>query len=346
MVSEPVCVGVIGVGYWGPNLVRNFSQMQRGRCKWAADLSEERLAHMRSGYPSLQTTTDYREILADDEVDAVVIATPANTHCAIACHALAAGKHVFVEKPMATTSEECRKMNAAAAKAKRKIMVGHTFLYNNAVEHIKNLIVSGELGQILYVYINRVNLGLFRDDCNVVWDLAPHDVAILNWLLDGHPTRLTASGGSYVQPGIEDVAFINLEYPNGVLAHLHVSWIDPNKVRRLTVVGSRKMLVYDDVSTTEKLRVYDKGVNVLPHYDTFGEFQLSYRYGDIVLPRVSEGEPLKNEAEHFIACIRDGITPRSDGKNGLEVVEVLEAACKSIVEGGVGIRLNGVTSSG
>jgi len=344
-VSEPVCVGVIGVGYWGPNLVRNFSQMRGARAKWASDLSEERLEHMRSIYPSIQTTTDYQVLLDDDEVDAIVIATPANTHRDIACAALAAGKHVFVEKPMATTAAECREMNEHAERAKRHLMVGHTFLYNNAVEHIKHLVTSGEIGDILYVYINRVNLGIFRDDCNVVWDLAPHDVAILNWLLDAHPTRLTAVGSSYVQPGIEDVAFINLEYPGGVLAHLHVSWIDPNKVRRLTVVGSRKMLVYDDVSTTEKLRVYDRGVNVLPHYDTFGEFQLSYRYGDIVLPRVAEGEPLKNEAEHFIQCIREDQTPRSDGHNGLEVVEVLEAACRSILEGGVGIPLNGVRSS-
>ena len=344
-MERPIQVGVIGVGYWGPNLVRNFSQMQGAQCKWAADLSEDRLRHMRSIYPTLRTTTDHREILADPEVDAVVIATPANTHCQLGCEALEAGKHIFVEKPMATTSEECRQMQMRAEQRKRLIMVGHTFLYNNAVLHIKKLIDDGEIGQILYVYINRVNLGLFRDDCNVVWDLAPHDVALLDWLLDSHPLRLTAMGNSYVQPGIEDVAFINLEYPNRVMAHLHVSWIDPNKVRRLTVVGSRKMLVYDDVSTTEKLRVYDKGVNVLPHYDTFGEFQLSYRYGDIVLPRVAEGEPLKNEVEHFIDCIRNDREPRSNGESGLRVVEVLEAACRSIVEGGAGILLNGARSA-
>lgn len=341
-MSAPVCVGVIGVGYWGPNLVRNFSQLQGATAKWAADLSQDRLDHMARIYPALQTTTDYRQILDDPEVDAVVIATPANTHAKLASEAMRAGKHVFVEKPMANSSDECREMLAVAEETNRQIMVGHTFLFNNAIHRIKQLIDEGDLGQILYVYINRVNLGLFREDCNVVWDLAPHDIAILNYLLGSTPQRLTANGRSYVQPGIEDVAFINLEYPDDVIAHLHVSWIDPNKVRKLTVVGSRKMLVYDDVSNTEKLRVYDKGVNVLPHYDTFGEFQLSYRYGDIVLPRIEDSEPLKNEAEHFVQCVRENKVPRSDGRNGLEVVEALEAACRSIQEGGVGIPLNGV----
>jgi len=338
-LSAPVCVGVIGVGYWGPNLVRNFSQLKGASAKWAADLSQDRLDHMAGVYPSLRTTTDYRQILDDPEVDAVVIATPANTHARLATESMRAGKHVFVEKPMANSSEECRQMLAVAEETGRQIMVGHTFLFNNAIHRIKQLIDEGDLGQILYVYINRVNLGLFREDCNVVWDLAPH---ILNYLLGSTPHRLTATGRSYVQPGIEDVAFINLEYPDDVIAHLHVSWIDPNKVRKLTVVGSRKMLVYDDVSNTEKLRVYDKGVNVLPHYDTFGEFQLSYRYGDIVLPRIDESEPLKNEAEHFVRCVRENQIPRSDGRNGLEVVEALEAACRSILEGGAGIPLNGV----
>ena len=223
------------------------------------------------------------------------------------------GLHVFVEKPMAVSEAECRKMVEAAERADRKLMVGHTFLFNNAVYRIKELIDSGDLGEIYYVYVNRVNLGLFREDCNVVWDLAPHDIAILNWMLGASPERLTAVGHSYVQPGIEDVAFVNLQYPGKVMAHLHVSWLDPNKVRTITVVGSKKMLVYDDVSNTEKLRVYDKGVNVLPHYDSFGEFQLSYRYGDIVLPRIEDTEPLRNEAEHFIHAIRTGETSANEG---------------------------------
>ena len=345
-MSAPIGVGVIGVGYWGPNLLRNFNNVSGAEARWAADLDDARLAHIGDLYPSVTTTKDYRQMFDDDATHAVVVATPADTHCRLACEALEAGKHVFVEKPMAVSEEECRQMVAAAEKADRKLMVGHTFLFNNAVYRIKELIDSGELGEIYYVYINRVNLGLFREDCNVVWDLAPHDIAILNWLMGSSPDRLTAVGHSYVQPDIEDVAFVNLQYPGNVMAHLHVSWLDPNKVRTITVVGSKKMLVYDDVSNTEKLRVYDKGVNVMPHYDTFGEFQLSYRYGDIVLPRIEDSEPLKNEAEHFIDAIRNGGTLRSDGLGGLEVVRALEAACDSIREGGTARELGGAGVGG
>jgi predicted dehydrogenase len=333
-VTSPVRVGVIGVGYWGPNLLRNFNSIKGADATWCADPNEARLRHMASLYPGVRTTKDYQEILAAPDVDAVVVATPANTHCDITCEAFAAGKHVFVEKPMAVSTAECQRMVDAGRKADRKLMVGHTFLFNNAVYRIKELIDSGELGDIFYVYVNRVNLGLFREDCNVVWDLAPHDIAILNWLLDATPERLTGKGHAYVQPKIEDVAFINLRYPNDVMAHLHVSWLDPNKVRTITVVGSKKMLVYDDVSNTEKLRVYDKGVTVLPHYDTFGEFQLSYRYGDIVIPKIDGAEPLKNEAEHFVQAIVEDQPLRSDGQSGLDVVHALELACESIRDDG------------
>ncbi len=333
-MSTPIGVGVIGVGYWGPNLLRNFNNAAGAEARWACDLDETRLDHMIRMYPSVRTTSDHRQVLEDPQTQAVVIATPAHTHCALAEEAFAAGKHVFVEKPMAVSTPECERMVEAAEKADRVLMVGHTFLFNSAVYRIKELIDSGELGQIFYIYVNRVNLGLFREDCNVVWDLAPHDIAILNWLLGASPTLVGATGHAYVQPGIEDVAFVHLQYPEGVMAHLHVSWLDPNKVRTITVVGSKKMLVYDDVSNTEKLRVYDKGVNVLPHYDSFGEFQLSYRYGDIVLPRIEDSEPLKNEAEHFIECIRERKVPRSDGKLGVDVVHALEAACESIRDGG------------
>ena len=344
VVNTPLRVGVIGVGYWGPNLLRNFNGVRGASATWCADLNEDRLRHMGNLYPSVRTTTDYRQILADDEVDAIVIATPANTHCDLTCEAFAAGKHVFVEKPMAMTTLECQRMVSASEKARKKLMVGHTFLFNNAVHRIKQLIDSGELGEIFYVYVNRVNLGLFREDCNVVWDLAPHDIAILNWLLDSTPRSLTAVGHAYVQPNIEDVAFLTLQYPGKVMAHLHVSWLDPNKVRTITVVGSKKMLVYDDVSNTEKLRVYDKGVNVMPHYDTFGEFQLSYRYGDIVLPRIEDSEPLKNEAEHFVRSIMEDTPVRSDGPAGLEVVHALEMACLSIKDSGRTIMLDAADS--
>jgi predicted dehydrogenase len=335
-------VGVIGVGYWGPNLIRNFHQVSGAECRWAVDLDADRLAHVQSMYPALKTSRDVGEMIDDPEVDAVVIATPVDAHCELACRALEAGKHVFVEKPMARTAGECRKMLEVADRRGGTLMVGHTFLYNSVVRRVRQLIQEGELGEIFYVHMTRVNLGLFREDVNVVWDLAPHDVAILGYILGSGPVRVNATGSDYVQPGIEDVAFIDLEFRNKVRANLHVSWLDPNKIRRVTVVGSKKMLVYDDTSNTEKLRVYDKGVTVLPHYDSYGEFQLSYRYGDIAIPRIEETEPLKTEAQHFIDCIREGHTPLSDGRNGLEVVEVLEGACLSIKQGGSPVELNGV----
>ncbi len=340
----PIRVGVIGVGYWGPNLVRNFYSLPGTECRWAVDLDEKRLTHVQSMYPSLQVSTNLHDVIDDAEVDAVVLATPVDKHAEIAIAAMNAGKHVFVEKPMASTVEECKQMLEVAERTGRTLMVGHTFLYNSVVRRIKQLIDEGELGEIFYVNMTRVNLGLFREDVNVVWDLAPHDVAILEYLLGEHPIRVHATGNDFVQPGIEDVAFIDLEYSGGRRAHLHVSWLDPNKIRKVTVVGSKKMLVYDDTSNVEKLRVYDKGVTKMPHYDSFGEFQLSYRYGDIVLPRIEEAEPLKTEAQHFLDCIREGKRPLSDGVNGLEVVEVLEASCRSIEQGGVAIELNGVGS--
>jgi len=343
-VTAPIRVGVIGVGYWGPNLVRNFFSLPNTECRWAVDLDEKRLAHVQALYPSLRISTQAKDVMDDPEVDAVVVATPVDKHAELAIEAMERGKHVFVEKPMARTVEECRRMLAVSEKNSRTLMVGHTFLYNSVVRRIKQLIDDGELGEIFYINMTRVNLGLFREDVNVVWDLAPHDVAILEYLLGEHPVRVHATGNDFVQPGIEDVAFIDLEYPGGRRAHLHVSWLDPNKIRKVTVVGSKKMLVYDDTSNVEKLRVYDKGVTKMPHYDNFGEFQLSYRYGDIVLPRIEEAEPLKTEAQHFLECIRGKKRPLSDGINGLEVVEVLEASCRSITGGGVAIELNGVGS--
>ncbi len=343
-MSAPIRVGVIGVGYWGPNLVRNFASLPNTQCAWAVDLDEERLSHMQGLYPALQVSRNASDAIEDPSVDAIVLATPVDKHEEIAVRALNHGKHVFVEKPMATTVDECHRMIAAAERNGKVLMVGHTFLYNSVVRRIRQLIEEGELGEIFYINMTRVNLGLFREDVNVVWDLAPHDISILGYLLDSHPLKVHATGNAFVQPGIEDVAFVDLEYPGSVRAHLHVSWLDPNKIRRVTVVGSRKMLVYDDTSNLEKLRVYDKGVTKMPHYDSFGEFHLSYRYGDIVLPRIEEAEPLKTEAQHFLECIREGKNPLSDGANGLKVVEVLEAACRSISDGGAAIELNGVGS--
>ena len=333
-------VAVVGCGYWGPNLIRNFSQMPGVRMKTAVDLNKERLRHISQLYPSVQTATEFEDVLADPEIDAVMIATPVSTHHKLAKRALESGKHVLVEKPMAASIPEGVELTRIADDRGLVLMAGHTFLYTAAVNKMKDLISSGELGHIYYVSTTRVNLGLFQEDINVVWDLAPHDVSILNYVLGAEPETVAAQGQAYIQSGIEDVAFLHLRYPGDIVAHTHVSWLNPDKIRRITVVGSRKMLVYDDVSTTEKIRVYDKGVTVQPHYDTFGEFQLSYRFGDIYTPRLDDNEPLKNECQHFVQCIQKRETPRSDGHSGLAVVRVMQRACESIRRNGEQLSLN------
>jgi len=327
-------MAVIGCGYWGPNLIRNFHNLPEAELRMICDLDRSRLDHVGSLYPHVVCTTDYQDIIANPQVDAVAVATPVSAHFQLGSEILAAGKHLFIEKPMAASADECRKLIDLAAKKNLQIMVGHTFVFTPAVRKIHTLMNAGELGDIYYVNITRVNLGLFQRDVNVVWDLAPHDVAMLNHLFKATPIVVSATGRSYVQPDIEDVAFLTLEYPGRQLAHIHVSWLDPNKIRKATFVGSKKMLVYDDVSSLEKIRVYDKGVEVLPHYDNFGEFQLSYRFGDIFVPRIEQVEPLKIEVSHFIACLQGLEKPLSDGGHGLEVVEVLEKACQSIKEDG------------
>ena len=334
-----VRIGVIGCGYWGPNLIRNFSHLKGSQVLMCADLSEDRLSHMRSLYPQIETTTDYRRVLGRKDVDAVVVATPPETHVKLTVEALRAGKHVFVEKPLALSSADGTAMVDEAVKTKRVLMVGHTFVYTAAVNKIKEVIASGELGEVFYISTTRVNLGIFQENINVVWDLAPHDVAILNYILDAAPESVATQASCNIRKNIEDVAFLTLRYPGDVLAHVHVSWLNPNKIRSTTVVGSKKMLVYDDVSALEKIRIYDKGVTVTPHYDTFGEFNLSYRYGDILIPRLDDAEPLKVACQHFVECVKSGTAPRSSGVHGLNVVRVLEAAVASMREDG---RLIGV----
>ncbi len=333
-------IGVVGCGYWGPNLIRNFTQIGGSEVTLCADLNDRRLAHMKTLYPHLVTTKNYEDIFSKREIDAVAIATPPGTHFEIAMKALEAGKHVFVEKPLALSSPECTKLIASAAERKLTLMVGHTFVYTAAVNKVKELIEAGELGDIYYISTERVNLGIFQDDINVVWDLAPHDVSILNYILDSMPDSVSAEGHSYIRGDAEDVAFLTFKYPKSILAHVHVSWLNPNKIRCMTVVGSRKMLVYDDVSSLEKIRIYDKGVTVQPHYDTFGEFQLSYRFGDIFIPKLDDSEPLKIACQHFIDCIEKKRTPRSAGIEGLNVVRVIEAANESIRNSGATIHLD------
>ncbi len=333
-------IGVIGIGYWGPNLVRNFINQPDASVTRICDLSTERLQHMQRLYPSLQVTEDYKDLMRDPDLDAIVIATSPASHHKLAKEALEMGKHVFVEKPLTTSAEDSLELVHLAKEKNLVGMVGHTFIYSPAVLKIKELLDAGELGDIHYISTTRVNLGLFQEDINVVWDLAPHDISIFNYLLGAEARRVQGIGHSYIQPGIEDVAFLTYSYPGDRLAHIHVSWLDPNKIRKTTVVGSKKMLVYDDCSNVEKIRVYDKGVDVQRHYDTFGEFHLAYRFGDIHIPKLDDGEPLKSETAHFLDCIRKGSRCQSSFEHGHQVVCALESACTSIHESGRSIEID------
>lgn len=338
-------VGVVGCGYWGPNLIRNFAQLSQSEVIACVDLSEERLAHMKKLYPGISTSKEYGALLDNGDLDAIVVATPPRSHFQMTMQALEAGKHVFVEKPLTLSSAEAAAMIDCARERNLQLMVGHTFVYTAAVNKIKDLIASGELGDIYYISTTRVNLGLFQDDINVIWDLAPHDVSIMNYILGSSPEYVSAIGYSYIQGGLEDVAFLTFRYPKSILAHIHVSWLNPNKIRSTTVVGSKKMLVYDDVSSIEKIRIYDKGVTVQPHYDTFGEFHLAYRFGDIFIPKLDDSEPLKIECQHFIDCIEKGHISRSSGERGLEVVKAIEASMESLKNGGSMMPLHDTVSS-
>ena len=333
MVRDPVRVGVIGCGYWGPQLVRNFSEMPEARLAGVADKSADRLLYVRQRYPGVPVFEDYRALLESD-IDAVIIATPIETHFAIAREALRAGKHVLVEKPLALSVAEAATLIGLARVMGTTLMSGHTFLYNPAVVELRRIVTSGELGRVFYVDAARLSLGLFQRHVNVLWDLAPHDVSILFYMLESMPVAVSARGSSCVRSTVHDVAYLDMRFASGISAHLHVSWLDPSKVRRITVVGDRKMAVYNDVSLAEKIRIYDKGVEP-PPTDNFGEFQLSYRNGQITIPYVPWQEPLRTECDHFVECVRTGKTPLTDGYQGLAVVAVLEAANHSLMNGGV-----------
>ena len=341
--GERLSVGVIGCGYWGPNLVRNLSQQASSKVKYCCDLDDRRLAHMKNLYPQVNTTKRFQDLIEDREVAGVAIATPVSTHFPIAKACLEGGKHVLIEKPLAASIAEAEELNDIARKKGLVLFSGHTFVYNAAVEKMKELVEAGDLGEVFYFSSTRVNLGLFQEDINVIWDLAPHDISIVNYILGREPVTVSTFARSYIRPGIEDVAFLVLQYSKGVVAHIHVSWLDPCKIRRTTLVGSKKMLVYDDTSALEKIRVYDKGVTIQPHYDTFGEFQLAYRFGDIIVPKINDLEPLKMECGHFIDCIRNGKSPKSDGRAGLAVVKVVERACESAKLGGAPLALERTT---
>ena len=332
---DPMKVGVIGCGYWGPKLARNFFELSDSQLEWIADLDQSRLDHLKSLYPEVRTTQDYHQVLTSD-VEAVVIATPVRFHYPLAVDSLRAGKHVLVEKPLAACVDQAEEIVAEGLRQDRVVMAGHTFVYNPVVKAMKEIISSGELGDIYYINATRVNLGLFQPDINVAWDLAPHDIAILMYVLDMEPESASAHGGVYVQrkKAFHDVAYLSLNFPNGVLAEIRVSWLDPIKVRQYTVIGSKKMLVYDDVDPVNKLMIHDKGVDVPPYSDTEQEFHLTYHIRDGVPYPVDWVEPLKVECQHFIDCIRQGIEPRSSGRIGLQVIRVLETAQYSLLNSG------------
>ena len=318
-------VAVVGCGYWGPNLVRNFSSLPGIQVSLCCDRDLTRRERIERLYPNTHTTADFDDVVDDDAIDAVAIATPVNTHFEIAQACLSARKHVLIEKPMAASILECERLIEMAEKAECVLMVGHTFEYSATVRKVREIILSGELGDVLYISIARLNLGLFRSDINVIWDLAPHDISILLYLMGKEPIAVSGQGKAHYQEGIEDVAAATLHFDKGEIAFLHNSWLDPCKVRKATIVGKRKMLVYDDVAHTEKIKVYDKGVSVPAHYESFGDFHLSYRYGDIYSPLVEETEPLRVECQHFVDCIENGVVPNTDGRSGERVVRILEA---------------------
>lgn len=323
-------VGVIGCGYWGPNLIRNFSQLNETEVLRVADLDEDRLKRMKELYRSIETTFNYRDIIDDPLIDIVTVATPVHTHFKLASEALLAGKHVFVEKPMTSSVKDAEKLVELSQKNGCKLMVGHTFIYTSAVRRMKEIVDSGELGDIYYISSQRLNLGLFQQDINVVWDLAPHDISIILYLLGKEPVSVSAIGESHINPHVEDVAVLTMRFTDSQIAFVKSSWLDPDKIRKMTIVGSKKMMVYDDVQPTEKIRIYDKGVEKPDHYDTYAEFPYSYKYGDIVIPKLEGAEPVSVELRHFIDCINKNITPESDGKAGLSVVKILSAAQESL----------------
>jgi predicted dehydrogenase len=327
-------VGAVGYGYWGPNLIRNFVELPGSELYAVADLDEARLKHVQERYPQIKLVTRNYEDLFNCGLDAVVVATPPHTHHRIVRNCLEHGLHVLVEKPLTLKSADACDLIRIAEEQRRVLMVGHTFEYNPAVRVLKQMIDSGELGEIQYIDAVRVSLGLFNSHLNVIWDLAPHDISILLHLLGEMPIGVAAQGTACVQEGIEDVAYMTMRFSNNVMAHIRMSWLDPCKTRRITVVGSKKMVIYDDVEPQEKLKVYDKGVKAIRHTDTFGEFQFAYHYGDIVSPYIRFEEPLRVECAHFLEASREGKRPLTDGYSGLRVVEIVEAAQKSLRNGG------------
>jgi predicted dehydrogenase len=332
--------GVVGCGYWGPKHIRVCHELAESKLAAVCDLDEDRLQQVQTQYPYVKTTTNYDDLLQDG-IEAVVIATPVNTHFKLAKQALLHDKHVLIEKPITASSREAAELIELADKRKLVLMVGHTYEYHPAVNFLRETIKNGELGDIYGIDADRLNLGLFRPDVNVLWDLAPHDISIMLSLLNDQPVAVSARGTHNIDSSVYDVAYIEILFASGLMGHIHVSWLHPRKIREITIVGSKKMAVYDDVSENEKIHIYDKGLAISTGcngngngHNKFSAWPPSYRYGDVVIPFVSNAEPLKLEISHFIKCIAEGKKPRSDGRAGLKVTSILEAADKSLANGG------------
>jgi len=332
-------IAVVGCGYWGPNLVRIFRSLPGVKVSVICDKSQERLDHVGQLYPEVEKTTDFSRITGDSSIEMVAIATNVITHHPLARACLESGKHTFVEKPLAASVSECQDLVNLAEKSGLTLMVGHTFVYTPTIRKIKEIVDSGEIGELMYISCRRLNLGLFQKDINVAWDLAPHDISIVLFIMNMNPVSVACQGKAHLSPGIEDITNISLSFPNGGFATILSSWIDPRKVREITIIGTKKMIVYDDTEPLEKIKIYDKRVEAPPHYDTFGEFNYSYHYGDILSPFVKHEEPLKVECQHFIDCIDSAARPDSSGREGLAVVQILEAATQSLRNGGGSVPL-------
>jgi predicted dehydrogenase len=334
IMPKQIKLGVVGCGYWGPNLVRNFRSLPDCHLKMMCDISKERLKHLGVLYPDVKGEISYDHMLNGTGLEAVVVATSVQLHFPMAKAALLAGKHTLIEKPMAASSAQCEELVQIAREKGLVLMIGHTFLYSPAVRKIKEIVERGDLGEIRYICARRLNLGLFQKDINVAWDLAPHDISIVLHLLEESPTSVNCRGSAHVTPGIEDVTSMSLTFPKSRSAIIHSSWLDPRKVREMTIVGSKRMIVYDDVAQQEKIRVFDARVERPPHYDTFAEFHYAYHYGDTYAPYIKQEEPLKTECQHFLDCIQHGRQPLTDGEQGLKLVRILEASSESLRQGG------------
>lgn len=333
-----VTLGVLGYGYWGPNLVRNFDSLPDAVVKTVCDKNEKALERLKKENPKINLVSEADEILNDDEIDAVVIALPAPNHAEFSTKALRRGKHVFVEKPLTMTVKEAHEIVKVVEETKLTLMVGHLLLYHPSVIRLKEIVDSGELGELYYINSQRLNLGKVRTNENALWSLAPHDISILLYLFEEMPESVIATGSCFIQKGIEDMAFLHVKFKGNKIAHVHVSWLDPHRVRRITIVGEKKMAVFDDVELTEKIKVFDKKLE-RPFYANYGE-ALTIRFGSIHIPHVDIKEPLRLEAQHFIDCLSNGQKPITDVQSGLDVVRVLEAADRSLKQGGKEVRLD------